>query len=138
MTRRMIKNPASAPPCLLSPETPQVSARTLKLHPYAAADAEVIPSRPRRARHRIEQTCSYYLDAQPDAAIATMAQAYAAALETIRYNGTPSAFCWRKPSRPIRAGGAGRVTWPSGSACPAPDDTLCRIAGRGAQTVLSP
>ncbi|MCM2580647.1 helix-turn-helix domain-containing protein [Streptomyces meridianus] len=53
----------------------------------ARAEAEVIPSRPRRARHRIEQARGYQLDGQPDVALATLAQAYEAAPETIRYNG---------------------------------------------------
>ncbi|MET8681437.1 helix-turn-helix transcriptional regulator [Streptomyces sp. NPDC004647] len=53
----------------------------------ARADADVIPSRPRRARHRIEQARGYQLDGQPDTALATLAQAYEAAPETIQYNG---------------------------------------------------
>ncbi|MGW2203431.1 helix-turn-helix domain-containing protein [Streptomyces sp. NPDC001774] len=53
----------------------------------ARADADTIPSRPRRARHRIEQARGYQLDGQPDVAIATLAQAHEAAPETIRYNG---------------------------------------------------
>ncbi|MEU8538894.1 helix-turn-helix transcriptional regulator [Streptomyces sp. NPDC048717] len=53
----------------------------------ARADADTIPSRPRRARHRIEQARAYQLDGQPEAAIATLDQAYEAAPETIRYNG---------------------------------------------------
>ncbi|WP_217141165.1 helix-turn-helix transcriptional regulator [Streptomyces sp. AC627_RSS907] len=53
----------------------------------AAADAVVIPSRPRRARHRIEEARGYHLDGQPDVALATLAQAHEAAPETIRYNG---------------------------------------------------
>ncbi|WP_128977292.1 helix-turn-helix domain-containing protein [Streptomyces roseicoloratus] len=53
----------------------------------ARADADTIPSRPRRARHRIEQARGYQLDGQPEVAIATLDQAYEAAPETIRYNG---------------------------------------------------
>lgn len=53
----------------------------------ARADASTIPSRPRRARHRIEEARGYQLDGQPDVALATLAQAYEAAPETIRYNG---------------------------------------------------
>lgn len=53
----------------------------------AAADALVIPSRPRRARHRIEEARGYQLDGQPDVALATLAQAHEAAPETIKYNG---------------------------------------------------
>ncbi|MGW2280200.1 helix-turn-helix domain-containing protein [Streptomyces sp. NPDC001770] len=53
----------------------------------AAADATTIPSRPRRARHRIEQARGYQLDGQSDVALATLAQAHEAAPETIRYNG---------------------------------------------------
>lgn len=53
----------------------------------AAADAVIIPSRPRRARHRIEEARGYHLDGQPDVALATLAHAHQAAPETIRYNG---------------------------------------------------
>ncbi|MFE3326798.1 multiprotein-bridging factor 1 family protein [Streptomyces sp. NPDC059176] len=53
----------------------------------ARADAATIPSRPRRARHRIEEARGYQLDRQPDAALATLAQAHEAAPETIKYNG---------------------------------------------------
>ncbi|MFE2043987.1 helix-turn-helix transcriptional regulator [Streptomyces sp. NPDC059477] len=53
----------------------------------ARADEMTIPSRPRRARHRIEEARGYYLDAQPDVAIATLEKAFRAAPETIRYNG---------------------------------------------------
>ncbi|GHJ35608.1 helix-turn-helix transcriptional regulator [Streptomyces sp. TS71-3] len=58
----------------------------------AAADAVTIPSRPRRARHRIEEARGYQLDGQPDAALATLAKAYEAAPETIRYNGYAKAI----------------------------------------------
>lgn len=51
------------------------------------AEADVIKSRPRRARHRIEQARAYQLDGQPDVALATLEQAHEAAPETIRYNG---------------------------------------------------
>lgn len=53
----------------------------------AAADAVTIPSRPRRARHRIEEARGYHLDGQPDVALATLEKAHQAAPETIRYNG---------------------------------------------------
>ncbi|WP_155059930.1 helix-turn-helix domain-containing protein [Streptomyces blattellae] len=53
----------------------------------AAADAMTIPSRPRRARHRIEEARGYQLDGQPDVALATLNQAHEAAPETIKYNG---------------------------------------------------
>ncbi|MEW1892286.1 helix-turn-helix transcriptional regulator [Streptomyces sp. NPDC085659] len=53
----------------------------------AASDATTIPSRPRRARHRIEEARAYQLDGQPDVALATLEQAHAAAPETIAYNG---------------------------------------------------
>ncbi|WP_433547582.1 helix-turn-helix domain-containing protein [Streptomyces sp. CA-294286] len=53
----------------------------------AASDATTIPSRPRRARHRIEAARGYQLDGQPDVALATLAQAHEAAPETIKYNG---------------------------------------------------
>lgn len=51
-----------------------------------APDA-AIPSRPRRARHQIEQARAYYLDAQPDAALEVLEAAHEAAPETIRYSG---------------------------------------------------
>lgn len=53
----------------------------------AAADATTIPSRPRKARHRIEEARGYQLDGQPEAALAALHKAYEAAPETIRYNG---------------------------------------------------
>ncbi|MEU9375262.1 helix-turn-helix transcriptional regulator [Streptomyces sp. NPDC048255] len=53
----------------------------------ARAEAEAIPSRPRRARHRIEQARAYHLDAQPDVALATLVQAHEVAPETVQYNG---------------------------------------------------
>jgi hypothetical protein len=52
-----------------------------------AADAATIPSRPRRARHRIEEARGYQLDGQPDVALATLERAHEAAPETIKYNG---------------------------------------------------
>ncbi|SJZ82408.1 Predicted transcriptional regulators [Marinactinospora thermotolerans DSM 45154] len=51
-----------------------------------AADS-VIPSRPRRARHRIEQARAYYLDGQYREALGVLDNAYDAAPETIAYNG---------------------------------------------------
>ncbi|MCW2144558.1 helix-turn-helix domain-containing protein [Actinoplanes cyaneus] len=53
----------------------------------AAAEAKTIPSRPRRARHRIEEARGYHLDKQPDVALVTLEKAHEAAPETIRYNG---------------------------------------------------
>lgn len=53
----------------------------------ARADKTVIKSRPRRARHRIEEARAYQLDAQPDTALATLDKAFEAAPETIKYNG---------------------------------------------------
>lgn len=53
----------------------------------AAADALTIKSRPRRARHRIEEARGYHLDSQPDVALATLDKAHEAAPETIKYNG---------------------------------------------------
>ncbi|WP_267246572.1 helix-turn-helix domain-containing protein [Streptomyces sp. PR69] len=53
----------------------------------AAADASLIPSHPRRARHRIEEARGYELDKQPEAALAALSKAYESAPETIRYNG---------------------------------------------------
>ncbi|MFI6639487.1 helix-turn-helix domain-containing protein [Streptomyces sp. NPDC050504] len=51
------------------------------------ADATAIPSRPRRARHHVEEARGYRLDGQRDAALATLERAYAVAPETIKYNG---------------------------------------------------
>ncbi|MYS16890.1 XRE family transcriptional regulator, partial [Streptomyces sp. SID4982] len=53
----------------------------------ARADKAVIKSRPRRARHRIEEARAYQLDGQPDTALATLAKAWESAPETIQYNG---------------------------------------------------
>jgi len=53
----------------------------------ARADATTIKSRPRRARHRIEEARAYQLDGQPDTALATLEKAHEAAAETIQYNG---------------------------------------------------
>ncbi|MEX2972966.1 helix-turn-helix domain-containing protein [Streptomyces sp. C184] len=53
----------------------------------AAADTTTLPSRPRRARHRIEEARGYQLDGQAEAALAALGKAYEAAPETVRYNG---------------------------------------------------
>ncbi|WP_267904605.1 helix-turn-helix domain-containing protein [Streptomyces apocyni] len=53
----------------------------------AAADAVIIPSCPRRARHRIEEARAYQLDGQAEASLVTLGKAYEAAPETVRYNG---------------------------------------------------
>ncbi|MFE9610256.1 helix-turn-helix domain-containing protein [Streptomyces sp. NPDC006012] len=53
----------------------------------ARADKTVIRSRPRRARHRIEEARAYQLDGQPDTALATLDKAHEAAPETVKYNG---------------------------------------------------
>lgn len=53
----------------------------------ARADKTVIRSRPRRARHRIEEARAYQLDGQPDTAPATLDKAHEAAPETVEYNG---------------------------------------------------
>jgi transcriptional regulator with XRE-family HTH domain len=53
----------------------------------AQADTSVIKSKPRRARHRIEEARGYQLDGQPDVAIATLEKAHRAAPDTIAYNG---------------------------------------------------
>ncbi|MFE9937841.1 helix-turn-helix domain-containing protein [Streptomyces hirsutus] len=53
----------------------------------AKADKAVIKSRPRRARHRIEEARGYRLDGRPDVAVASLEKAFEAAPETIRYNG---------------------------------------------------
>ncbi|MFK0220408.1 helix-turn-helix domain-containing protein [Streptomyces vinaceus] len=62
----------------------------------ARAEAESIPSRPRRSRHRIEQARAYHLDAQPDVALAILAQAHEAAPETVRYNGYAKRIVWEE------------------------------------------
>ncbi|WP_016910728.1 helix-turn-helix domain-containing protein [Streptomyces xiaopingdaonensis] len=51
------------------------------------ADAQGIPSRPRRARHRIEEARAYHLDGKSEAALETLAKAHANAPETLAYNG---------------------------------------------------
>ncbi|WP_306371118.1 helix-turn-helix transcriptional regulator [Nocardiopsis sp. CC223A] len=51
------------------------------------SEAHTIPSRPRRARHRIEQARAHRLDGREGDALRLLAQAHAAAPETIRYNG---------------------------------------------------
>jgi transcriptional regulator with XRE-family HTH domain len=51
------------------------------------ARADLIPSQPRRGRHLIEVARAYHLDNDMDAALHTLRDAYAAAPETIRYNG---------------------------------------------------
>ncbi|GAB7032883.1 hypothetical protein JCM4914_43440 [Streptomyces platensis subsp. malvinus] len=53
----------------------------------SAADATTIPSRPRRARHRIEEARGNQLDGQRGAALAALGNAHEAAPETVRYNG---------------------------------------------------
>ncbi|MFG2671145.1 helix-turn-helix domain-containing protein [Streptomyces sp. NPDC048445] len=52
-----------------------------------AADSTAIPSRPRLARHRIEEARAYQLDGQAETALATLEKAHEAAPETIKYNG---------------------------------------------------
>jgi transcriptional regulator with XRE-family HTH domain len=52
-----------------------------------AADTLDLPSHPRRARHHIERARAYQLDARPDESLTALARAYAAAPETVRYNG---------------------------------------------------
>ncbi|UGY92895.1 helix-turn-helix domain-containing protein [Streptomyces gobiensis] len=53
----------------------------------ATAAVAAIPSRPRRARHRIEAARAYHLDGQAETALMTLEKAHEAAPETIRYNG---------------------------------------------------
>ncbi|MFD9815864.1 multiprotein-bridging factor 1 family protein [Streptomyces sp. NPDC059080] len=65
----------------------ELHSGTESVRQAAQAEAAAIPSRPRRARHRIEQARGYHLDGQPDVALATLAHAYEAAPETIQYNG---------------------------------------------------
>ncbi|RAG81231.1 XRE family transcriptional regulator [Streptacidiphilus pinicola] len=58
----------------------------------ARSDVHCIPSRPRRARHRIEQARAYQLDGQHETALATIQHAWEAAPETVRYNGFAKAI----------------------------------------------
>lgn len=51
------------------------------------APAEAIPSRPRRARHRIEQARACSLAGRPEEALLVLEEAHEAAPETVRYNG---------------------------------------------------
>ncbi|WP_329315422.1 helix-turn-helix domain-containing protein [Streptomyces sp. NBC_01262] len=67
----------------------------------ARAEAEVIPSRPRRARHRIEQARAYLLDGQPDVALATLDQAHEAAPETIKWNGYAKRIILEEAESPV-------------------------------------
>ncbi|WP_103504567.1 MULTISPECIES: helix-turn-helix transcriptional regulator [unclassified Streptomyces] len=53
----------------------------------ARVDASAIPSRPRRARHRVEEARGHHLAGSADVALATLEHAYLAAPETVRYNG---------------------------------------------------
>lgn len=62
----------------------------------ARADVATIHSRPRRARHRIEEARGYHLDNQPDVAIASLEKAFEAAPETIRYNGYARALIFEQ------------------------------------------
>ncbi|WP_232789115.1 helix-turn-helix domain-containing protein [Streptomyces odonnellii] len=56
------------------------------------SDAATIRSRPRRARHRIEEARGYHLDGQPDVSLDMLARAHEAAPETIKYNGYAKAI----------------------------------------------
>ena len=74
----------------------------------AASDATTIPSRPRRARHRIEEARGYQLDGQPEAALATLDKALAAAPETIKLQRLRGGSCLEETgSEDARPGGAG-------------------------------
>ncbi|GAB3969079.1 helix-turn-helix domain-containing protein [Streptomyces sparsus] len=53
----------------------------------AQADAHTIPSRPRRARHRIGEARAHQLAGQSETALATLERAHASAPETVRWNG---------------------------------------------------
>jgi transcriptional regulator with XRE-family HTH domain len=77
-----------------------------------ASEASAIPSRPRRARHRIEQARAYHLDNQPDIALATLEQAHEAAPETIAYNGFAKRILLEQAesSSPRRRRRAGELT----------------------------
>jgi hypothetical protein len=75
----------------------------------AVADAAMIPSRPRRARHRIEEARGYQLDGQPEVALAALGKAFEAAPETMCYNGLCAP---RKRSPRARPSGAGPANSP--------------------------
>ncbi|MBB0242980.1 helix-turn-helix domain-containing protein [Streptomyces alkaliphilus] len=50
-------------------------------------DGAALPSRPRRARHRIEEARAHHLDGRADTALAVLERAHENAPETVRYNG---------------------------------------------------
>ncbi|MFI5497164.1 multiprotein-bridging factor 1 family protein [Actinoplanes sp. NPDC051859] len=61
-------------------------ARAVRLA-TAAHGGDVIPSRPRRARHLIEVARGHHLGREDDAVLGLLVQAYRTAPETIRFNG---------------------------------------------------
>lgn len=61
--------------------------RATRRRGVGAAGGVAIPSRPRLARHRIEEARAYQLDGQAETALATLEKAHKAAPETIKYNG---------------------------------------------------
>jgi transcriptional regulator with XRE-family HTH domain len=65
----------------------ELHAGSESVRQVTAADARLIPSRPRRARHRIEEARAYQLDGKPETALETLDKAHQNAPETIRYNG---------------------------------------------------
>ncbi|WTW96617.1 helix-turn-helix domain-containing protein [Streptomycetaceae bacterium NBC_01309] len=69
----------------------------------ARAEASVIPSRPRRARHRVEQARAYHLDGQPEVAVATLDAAYEAAPDTVAWNGYARRILLEELDSPIAA-----------------------------------
>ena len=104
----------------------------------AAADAATIPSRPRRARHRIEEARAYQLDGQPDVALATLEKAHEAAPETIKYNGFAKRIVLEEaeskiPNRRRRASRTRRQDRPAGrltrraQSVPLPAESIHRI-----------
>ena len=75
------------------------------------ADAKTIPSRPRRARHRIEEARAYQLDGKPEAALETLAKAHENAPRRSGTTATPAASSWKRPRRNLRNGVGGHRSW---------------------------
>ncbi|GAA1658547.1 helix-turn-helix domain-containing protein [Actinoplanes couchii] len=83
----------------------------------AAADAVTIPSRPRRARHRVEQARGYHLDRQPDAALATLEKPTRLRPKPSNTTGSPSGSSSKRPSPRARPGAGAHPNSLSKSAC---------------------
>ena len=81
------------------------------------SEEHAIPSRPRRARHRIEQARAHRLDGREGEALRLLEQAHAIAPETVRYNGHARAMIMEglcsRAHRDQAAGLADRVGVPA-------------------------